>query len=581
MSALSDSLSREPNGSQPQAPITQPYTPRVDSGEPHLLAVAPGQVPESEPRASSRALLHLRLRILCVLGFGGWSLFDILLFGDLDPVYRLGVVAPGCVALIIVTTVAPVVSGALLFFRPRLSVGWLRAIEVHLVCLCILSMTWLRYSILDHSLVVAGAATDAEAFGPLYATAFNNLTLLCVVVVFGVLIPNHWTRTLLVVAGLTLVPLTAECVCRLNRFPAGGHYLLTSAIITVLTLFIGAGVTVFGSYRIGRLQRQVREARRLLRQFGQYKLIRRLGSGGMGEVYLAEHQLLKRPCAVKLIRPEKAVDDTFVKRFEREVAAATRLAHPAAVQVYDYGRADDGSFYYVMEYLPGLTLDEVVKRGGPLPPARVIHILRQVCGALRAAHLMGLVHRDVKPGNVMLCSFADRADVAKLLDFGLVAGEAAQDETRLTQVGGILGTPAYMSPEQARGADVGPAADLYSLGTVGFFLLTGRPPFDGTNSLELLHAHLTAPVPSPSERRPEVPADLEAVILRLLAKDPADRFAAASDLDTALGACRCAEDWAEADAVKWWEAALATDQSTPAEPAAPAARPRCAASRRC
>jgi serine/threonine-protein kinase len=241
------------------------------------------------------------------------------------------------------------------------------------------------------------------------------------------------------------------------------------------------------------------------------------------------------------------------------------------VQVYDYGRTDDGTFYYVMEFLPGLTLGEVVKRGGPLPPARVVHILRQVCGALWAAHLLGLGHRDVKPANVMLCRFADRADVAKLLDFGIVAGGAGEDETRLTQAGGILGTPDSMSPEQARGTKVGPASDLYSLGAVGFFLLTGGPPFNGTSSLELLHAHLTAPVPSLSSARPEVPVDLEVVILRLLAQDPPDRFASASDLGAALDICCCAQDWSEADANKWWESASAPDPSTSAAPGASSA----------
>ena len=209
---------------------------------------------------------------------------------------------------------------------------------------------------------------------------------------------------------------------------------------------------MFNSARINAYRREAASARKV----GNYLLVQRLGGGGMGEVFLARHRLLKRPCAVKLIRPERAADATFASRFEREVAATTRLNHPAAVQVYDYGRTDDGHFYYVMEYLPGLTLDEVVAAGGPMPPARVVHILRQVCGALRAAHRLGLVHRDVKPGNIMACRFEDRADVAKLLDFGLVVDVESAEDQRLTQVGGILGTPAYMSPEQARGeSDVG------------------------------------------------------------------------------------------------------------------------------
>jgi serine/threonine-protein kinase len=219
--------------------------------------------------------------------------------------------------------------------------------------------------------------------------------------------------------------------------------------------------------------------------------------------------------------------------------------------VYDYGRAADGTFYYVMEYVSGLTLDGVVARSGPLPPGRVVHVLRQVCGALAEAHALGLVHRDVKPGNVMLCRLGGRADVAKLLDFGLVY-EAGPADARLTQPGGMMGTPAYMSPEQAKGADVGPASDLYAVGAVGYFLLTGRPPFGGTNALELLHAHLTAPVLPPSAAGPAVPADLEAVILRCLAKDPVGRFPTAAALDAALAGCGCAGGWSESDAAEWW-----------------------------
>lgn len=561
MSSLSNVPGNERNVSHLDCIITEPYLAKPESAV--------------ESRDASLAFRCLRLRLLCLLGFGGWALFDIILFGDLDPVFCLGVVSPVCAGLILLTTAAPLGFAILLFLRPSLPASGLRAIEATLVCLCAMSLTWLRYSTLDHTLAVAATAIGPEGFGPSYASAFNNLALLCVVVTFGVVIRNSWTRTLVVVAGLTLASLSIEIVCRFARFPAGSQHLLSSAIMTALTLFIGGGVTVFVSYRTGQLQGQVSEARRLLREFGQYRVIRRLGSGGMGEVYLAEHRLLKRACAIKLIRPEKAADKTFVKRFEREVAAATRLAHPAAVQVYDYGRATDGTLYYVMECLPGLTLDAVVQRSGPLPPARVVHILRQVCGALRAAHLMGLVHRDVKPGNVMLCRFEDRTDVAKLLDFGLVAGEVVGDETRLTELNCILGTPRYLSPEQAQGADAGPTADLYSLGAVGFFLLTGRSPFAGRNTLEFLHAHLTAPVPSPSATRPGIPVDLEAVIVRLLAKEPANRFASAGELDAALGACRCATDWRETDAVQWWEAVMGTDQSsTRVEPTAVANRPR-------
>jgi serine/threonine-protein kinase len=293
----------------------------------------------------------------------------------------------------------------------------------------------------------------------------------------------------------------------------------------------------------------------------------------MGEVYLARHRLMKRPCAVKLIHPERMREPAFAARFEREVAAMARLNHPSAVQVYDYGRTADGAFYYVMEWLPGLTLDEVVERAGPLPPSRVAHILRPICGAARAAHRLGLVHRDVKPGNIMLCRFEDRADVAKLLDFGLVKESGAGADVRLTQAGSLLGTPAYMSPEQARGeSGIGPASDLYSLGAVAYFLLTARPPFTGNNILEVLNAHTSAAVLPPSALRPGVPSDLEAVILRLLAKDPTARFLDAGAVESALAACDCAGQWSEADATDWWARKPTAPAAASAEPATPGAQ---------
>jgi serine/threonine-protein kinase len=222
------------------------------------------------------------------------------------------------------------------------------------------------------------------------------------------------------------------------------------------------------------------------------------------------------------------------------------------VQVYDYGHTDDGTFYYVMEYLPGLTLEALVNQAGPLPPARVIHLLRQICGALAEAHARGLIHRDIKPGNVMICERGGIRDVAKLLDFGLVlppVGDAEGD--KLTQDGTVTGTPAYLSPEQAGGqVAVDARSDIYSVGALAYFLLTGRPPFAGRTGMKMIAAHLYE-VPEPlSRHRPDVPADLEALILRCLAKEPNARFPDAASLDAALSSCGAAGQWTARDAAQ-------------------------------
>jgi serine/threonine-protein kinase len=280
----------------------------------------------------------------------------------------------------------------------------------------------------------------------------------------------------------------------------------------------------------------------------------------MGEVHLAEHVLLKRPCAVKLIRPACATNPRALERFEREVRLTAALSHPNIVEIYDYGRADDGTYYYVMEYLSGLSLAELVERHGVLPPGRVVYLLRQVCGALCEAHAAGLIHRDIKPSNMFAARRGVTGDVAKLLDFGLVLSRAGSDAAHLSGEGQVRGTPLYMSPEQVRGGrELDGRSDLYSLGAVAYYLLTGRPPFDGESGIGVMIAHARDPVVPPSRDRADVPEDLERVVLRCLAKDPAERFPDAEGLEQALGECACAGDWDRDRAARWWQDADAGD----------------------
>jgi serine/threonine protein kinase len=298
-----------------------------------------------------------------------------------------------------------------------------------------------------------------------------------------------------------------------------------------------------------------RRAELRARQFGPYRLKRRIGAGGMGELYEAEHLLLGRPCAVKLIKPGDETRAAAVARFEREVRAAARLTHWNTVQIYDYGRSADGTFYYVMELLPGLNLDELVKRYGPLPPERAVHFLYQTCNALGEAHTAGLIHRDIKPENIFAAKRGGVYDVAKLLDFGLVKQEASEEVEDLypSGRGGFSGSPLYMAPEQAtRYRHVDARSDLYSLGAVAYCLLTGEPPFSGRTLLEVILGHSCRQVVPPSRVRANVPADLERVVLRCLKKDAARRFQSAEELQGALSGCRCAHKWTQQRAAAWW-----------------------------
>ena len=356
------------------------------------------------------------------------------------------------------------------------------------------------------------------------------------IVAYGLLIPNRWQRTAWMIA-LMLGAVALVDAWSLIQYPIP---------ISVAVTYLGAqwslllGFTtyaVFGAYRIEVATTVARDALRL----GQYVLMEQLGSGGMGEVYRAEHRLLRRPCAIKLIRPEHAGNSDVLRRFEREVQTTATLTHPNTIAIYDYGITDDGTFYYVMEYLAGITLEQLVSRDGPMDAPRAIHVLRQIAGALHEAHRAGLTHRDIKPGNVMLGERGGVPDVAKLLDFGLVTahnadGDSISGATALTtQAGMVVGTPAYMSPEQCGGQQTpGPASDLYSLGALGYYLVTGQSPFEGRAPLQMMLAHLGEAPPSVRAVRPDIPAALDVILQRCLAKQPSERYQSAREFEHAL-----------------------------------------------
>lgn len=309
-----------------------------------------------------------------------------------------------------------------------------------------------------------------------------------------------------------------------------------------------------------------------VKRLGQYVLEEKLGEGGMGIVYRASHAMLRRPTAIKLLPPGKAGAES-IGRFEREVQLTARLSHPSTIAIFDYGRTPTGVFYYAMEYLDGLNLQQLVQRDGPQPPGRVIHILEQVSGALTEAHEAGLVHRDIKPANIILCERGGMPDVAKVVDFGLVHHAALGEEeaTILQTARNVLtGTPMYMAPETVKGdTAVDARSDLYALGAVGYFLLTGAPVFEASTVVEVIAHHLhTSPDP-PSRRSPNpVPGDLESVILRCLAKEPDARFPSARALAHTLRDCARNTPWPPEDAARWWEAFRADRRRIAAPPPA-------------
>jgi len=387
----------------------------------------------------------------------------------------------------------------------------------------------------------------------------------------AMIVPSVPSRTLfLSVASVVGLVVSSLVLPIAPELAAAGATRERGLLAAVLWSTAACAIATVASKVIYGLQERAREAR----QLGQYALEEKIGEGGMGEVYRAHHAMLRRPTAVKLLAGDGS--EGQLRRFEKEVQLTARLTHPNTISIYDYGRTPDGVFYYAMELLDGLTLEDLVDKHGPQPAGRVIHLIKQVCGALKEAHGVGLIHRDIKPANIYVCRRGDMPDFIKVLDFGLVR-ELKSDGAGITRsnLHAVVGTPMYMSPEAILTPDhIDARADIYGLGCVAYGLLTGVTPFTGHTVVELCAHHLHSVPPPPSERR-AVREDLEQVILGCLAKDPASRPQSAAALLQALDQCCDAKSWTEADAEVWW-AAEARSMQLPAE--APAAerppRPR-------
>jgi tRNA A-37 threonylcarbamoyl transferase component Bud32 len=540
--------------SHAEAP-SQPPEPAAGSGDAPAneaagLAQGPAIASQKEQQTISELSDAVRARlcelpIVYILILAASTLWSRGVLGRLDATITL---VDGTIILALVGLVA------LLRSRRPIPLTWLQALEVGAV-----GLLAGRAAFVEYRLMLRFSLRGDMMTAPM---TLKNVVLLTAVLIltYGLYVPKTWRRAALVTGPLALLPFATLSILALQH-PAAMAWLgegwldsqTPRALLfgfDALVLAILAVGSAYGARTIFQLRRQVADAR----QFGQYRLKRRIGAGGMAEVYLAEHQLLKRPCAVKLIRPGVVTDPRDMQRFEREVRLTAKLSHPNTVEIYDYGRTEDGTYYYVMEYLKGLSLDELVYRNGALPPGRVVYLLRQVCGALREAHAAGLVHRDIKPSNIFAARPGGLGDFAKLLDFGLVLPAEILGEATLTGERQILGTPHYMSPEQAKGSHKpNERSDIYSLGAVAYYLLTGRPPFDANERIAVLIAHARDPVEPPSRVRRGIPQDLERVVLRCLAKPPEQRFPDTLALEQALGACACAADWDQARATQWWQ----------------------------
>lgn len=373
------------------------------------------------------------------------------------------------------------------------------------------------------------------------------------IILFPLIIPvRPRTTAIVAVAAASTRVLALIVLDRTGQVVAKPDDLVTAVFSPAVAVFfaVTASRVVYG------LGVDLSQARRV----GSYELVERLGAGGMGEVWRAKHRLLVRPAAVKLIRPDLAGlggdrAAEALARFEREAQATALLRSSHTVALYDYGISDEGVFYYVMELLDGLDAEQWVRRFGPLPPERVVDWMRQVCDSLVEAHGQGLIHRDIKPANLYACRYGRHFDFIKVLDFGLVKSVTTADaDPDLTAANLVAGTPTYLSPEQAAGREVDARSDLYSLGCVAFWLLTGHQVFEGSTAMEVIVQHMrTAPPPPSSRSEAAIPRALDELVLKCLSKDPADRPPSAEALDDALASLSFESPWTADRARKWWE----------------------------
>lgn len=499
-----------------------------------------GDLPPSLVRQAAK---RLRVVSLVIIGILTWSWFVTAINGDLSHELSVPVEWVPRVVLLVASVVT-----FLITWRSRSSPSAITNVGLIYLVVVSFAVSIAQYWNAFRGLPGERLTGDLVGISP----------VAILILLYTVLVPTVPRKALgaLILSG-TAVPITIGTLIAVGNAPSPPilnfvFIFVVPYAITVMVSYIAARVI----YGLGREVRRVQE-------LGSYQLLSIIGRGGMGEVWRARHNLLARPAAIKLIRRDRVDTGSrdqpdALARFEREAQATAELESPHTVDLYDFGVSEDGSLYYVMELLDGVDLESMVKSFGPFPAERVVHVLQQVCHSLAEAHRRGLIHRDIKPGNIVLCEQAFEHDFVKVLDFGLVKHLPAPDGSAglsTTDTHSFAGTPAYLAPEIALGRnDVDGRADLYSLGCVAFWLLTGRHVFEEETQAAVIVAHTKEEPLAPSQcSELDIPTQLDVLILECLAKAPEDRPRTAEELALRLGEVEVVRPWTADRAADWWQ----------------------------